>query len=484
MRATHLVALVASLALVGCNGNGSANPKKNNGTTTSTGTGTGGGPTGGGTGTGGGGGGTPATVEVACVEGSNALRWECTVDVTPARDITLTYWRTDGQSVTRTLQTEGAATQHVMNLLFLNKLQDYEVEVEVVDEPTATASTTFTTNNVPGIVDSRLIVTGTPTFDLIGSHVPCSDDAGAVIYDTHTGDLAWYQLLSTSGAFGANDMVQFTEDGTVLGETSGTVIEVDLLGNDVTRLVDQDTALGINVSGIFGNFHHDIFKRNGNFYTIYRENFGGFNDLDNVVIFDDAGNELATWRSLDHMAIPGNWSGDFMHTNTVFVDPAGDIHLSLLSQNMVAKIDGDWTSPTFGDVLWTMTGQGGSDIPSDIAPDFSGLAGPKSWGGQHSVMVRNDGRIQLLDNDNGRGLVISVDEVNLTATVDGEYPTDSGSCGPQGTSRETPNGNVIVGCTGGSVREYDVDTQVMLWEAEDSCSGFSPGASRWYALDW
>ena len=477
------IALAGLLVSVGCaggddgGGDGPGGKPKTTGSTPSTGGGTTGGTTSPG-------GSTPATLEVTCAEGGNALRWECTVDVSPAQDVQLTYWRSDGLSVARTASSTGADTQHVLDLLFLAKLQDYEVEVTAVDDPSAVVTTTFATGDVPGIVDSRLSIDGVPTFSLIGSHIPCSSDAGAVLYDAYTGDLAWYHLLSGTGNFGANDMVQFTDAFTVLGESGGTVVEVDLLGNDVVRLVDQDTALGISVSGIFGNFHHDIFKHADNYYTIYRENFGGFSDLDNVVIFDAAGTELATWRSLDHMAIPGNWSGDFMHTNTVFVDDSGDVYLSLLTQHMVAKFDGDWTGADFGTVLWTMTGQGGSDIPSDIQPDFSALAGPKIWGDQHSVTMRSDGRLQLLDNDNGRALIVSVDEVNLTATVDAEYPAASGTCGPQGTSRETPNGNVLVGCSGDTVREFDLTTQALLWEADEVCSGFSPGSSRWYALDW
>ena len=37
---------------------------------------------------------------------------------------------------------------------------------------------------------------------------------------------------------------------------------------------------------------------------------------------------------------------------------------------------------------------------------------------QHNLTLREDGRLQLLDNGNGRGLVFSLDEVALEAVAD------------------------------------------------------------------
>ena len=104
----------------------------------------------------------------------------------------------------------------------------------------------------------------------------------------------------------------------------------------------------------------------------------------------------------------------------------------------------------------------------------------------HWLHLRDDGMLQLLDNDNGRGLILSLDEKALTATVEAEHPTRSNACGPQGTARSTANGHSVVGCSGDWVREYDT-THTMVWEAEAMCvgGGFNPGSSRWYPLsDW
>jgi hypothetical protein len=207
--------------------------------------------------------------------------------------------------------------------------------------------------------------------------------------------------------------------------------------------------------------------------------------LDNVILFDAAGTELARWRAFDHLPMPAVWGGDFLHTNTVFVDEAGDIYLSWLSLDTVVKLDGDWTSASFGTPQWYLVGNGGSAFGDTFAVDWSLVGGVDAFTDQHSVMLRDDGKLQLLDNAHGRGLVIELDETTLMATVEAEHATRQGACGPQGTARTTAAGHALVGCSGDWVREYDT-AGAMVWEAEAIClsgSPFAQGASRWYPLD-
>lgn len=505
---------LAVLLFAGCNpdddGKESTDPVDDPGTTdtdTTGGGGTGGaggsggvGGTGGTGGTGGAGGtgGTtvdpndapPTQLDVACVVTSNALRYTCTVNVEPAQPVTLSFVRNDGLSASRTVVGDASVATHDLPLYFMSPEVAYDVSVIATAWPGYPATTTIDVGPALEAVASSLEVTGTSTMGMIGTHFPCDSVAIAVVYDTGTGDLLWYQLLEAGGQLGSNDMVQFTEDFTVLGESQGDVIEVDLLGNDVIRLENQDTALGIDADGLFGNFHHDIMKRNGVYYAFYQESYGGggFNEdiLDTVVIFDGTGAELARWYPIDHIELPVDWNGDFLHTNTIFVDEAGDIHLSWLSQATILKIVGDWNAPDFGTPVWLIDGDDDAGMGT-VAVDWSAVGGSNEFADQHSLIVRPDGRLQLLHNDDGRGLVISVDEVGLTATVDAEYPAHENSCGPQGTSRSTLGGNAVVGCAGEWVREFDGVTGDMLWEAEVICGDggnpFGEGATRWYPLD-
>ena len=298
--------------------------------------------------------------------------------------------------------------------------------------------------------------------------------------------------MDPGGQFGSVDMVQFTEDHTVLGESEGDVIEVDLMGEDILRLEDLDDAFGVTAGGLFGNFHHDIMKRNGFYYVFYQENYGGggfeADVLDTVIVFDGTGAEIARWDPFVHLDLPEDWDGDFLHTNTIFVDEAGDMLLSWLSQDTIAKITGDWTSPDFGTPQWILRGSPSGDLEPTITTDWGSIS-PSTFGSQHCLNIRPDGRLMLLDNDHGRGLVLSLDTATSTATVDAEYATGAGLCGPQGTAQGTVAGNAIVGCAGYSLREYDGVTGDEVWSASVQCpdgGGFGPmgGAARWYPLDW
>jgi hypothetical protein len=305
-----------------------------------------------------------------------------------------------------------------------------------------------------------------------------------------TGDLVWYEVMDPGGTFGGVDMVQFTEDHTVLGESEGDVVEVDLMGQDVIRFDHLDQTFGVTATGLFGNFHHDIFKRNGVYYVFYQETYGGGgfggDILDNVILFDGTGAELARWYAIDHLDLPSSWGGDFLHTNSIWVDPDGDMLLSWHTQDTVGKIAGDWTSPDFGDVRWLLRGNASGQLGETITTDW-GSVSPSSFSGQHCVNVRPDGRLTMLDNDHGRGLVLSLDEATSSATVDAAYATGSGNCGPQGTAEGTLAGNALVGCAGDQVREYDGATGDQVWSAEVQCAsggvGFGGGAVRWYPLD-
>jgi hypothetical protein len=212
--------------------------------------------------------------------------------------------------------------------------------------------------------------------------------------------------------------------------------------------------------------------------------------LDEVVIYDSYGQEVRRWHPADHLDIPGFANGDFLHTNSIYVDANGDLYLDWLNQSSFGKMNGDVNDPDFGQVQWILAGDpGDNDIGHHIDVDWSNVS-DNDFGFQHNVHLRNDGRIMLLDNTNGRGLVMTIDEVNLTATVDAEYPTNENSCGAQGTSMDTKAGNAVVGCNTEWVREYDLASNDMIWEAEVDCQnggggGFFGGIAptRWYPLD-
>lgn len=126
------------------------------------------------------------------------------------------------------------------------------------------------------------------------------------------------------------------------------------------------------------------------------------------------------------------------------------------------------------------------DLGNDITLDWSAVSPPARFSGQHCAHLMHDGRLMLLDNDNGRALAVTIDETTMTGTVDAEFPTHEDQCFPQGTAMDSTAGNVLAACWTDWVREYD-PTGLMLWEAQLQCrssGGFGANsAARWYPLD-
>ncbi len=422
----------------------------------------------------------PVAIDVSCASTSNPLRFGCSVTVDPPQPVEVRYSRTDGQGVERAHRSEVTAGTHDVPVFFLAPLNQYDIVVTALEHPLGlSAADSFVTGAPPFDIDSWMTVEGASTMGLIGGELPCDDTAVAVIYDTGTGDLVWYEDIDPSGSLGVLAMVRYTDEQTILGETDGSIVEVDLLGNDIERF---------DVSGYgFLGLHHDIFKSNGLFYGLYQETIGGLT-LDPVVILDNQGNELYEWNPRDHLEIPPGAFGDWLHNNVVWVEEDGTVLLSWLTRDSVAKIDLNPASPTFGEVLWIVDGNPPNQLPEDITVDWSGVPGASFFSGQHNFHRRRDGRYMLLDNDNGRGLVLSIDEVNRTATAEAVYDTVEGSCGAQGTAADTLGGNAVVGCTTEFTREYDGVTGELIWQSEIGCANggggfFGTSSARWYPLD-
>ncbi|HHO49998.1 MAG TPA: hypothetical protein ENK18_03795 [Deltaproteobacteria bacterium] len=431
----------------------------------------------------------PTLLEVTCRGTDNPLRYRCVVEIEPAQPVTLSHARADGLSVVRSQLSDEALTSHDLPVYFLAPATEYTITAMAAAWPSEGVSRTFTSGLPPAYVRSTLEATGASSMGLIGTHLPCNDTAIAVIYDTHTGDLVWYHELARPGTLGVLDMVQFTEDHTILGESMGDLIEVDLTGADLLRLEELDSQL--NGPGCC-TFHHDVFKRGDVYYLMYQDVHEVDDQvrgvLDVVVLLDGTGAEIVRWFPEDHLPIPDDWSGDWLHTNTIYVDEAGDIYLSWRHQDAVSKIVGDPGRPDFGTPIWILQGSDHGDLGSGLTLDWSQVEGSDSFQEQHSLTLTPDGRVMLLDNLHGRGLIIDVDEGSSAAVVEGAYRTVEPICGPQGTARTTSAGNPVVGCSGDWVREYDGVTEEKLWEARVQCLQEPPdrartGAVRWYPLD-
>jgi Arylsulfotransferase (ASST) len=168
--------------------------------------------------------------------------------------------------------------------------------------------------------------------------------------------------------------------------------------------------------------------------------------LDCAVVEIDlaSGRRLFEWHSVDHIAIDetvidppgeGDAAYDYVHLNSIDVDHDGRLLLSARNTSAVYKVD-----RSTGEIVWRLGGRR-SDFAMGEGADF---------GWQHDVRRQVDGTITVFDDrkppELGRGLVLALDEVAMTATAVRSYERPEGlEITSQGNMQILPNGNVLVG---------------------------------------
>lgn len=413
----------------------------------------------------------PSVISASCEPTDNPLRFSCTVSVDPPQPVQIRFSKSDGTGISRVHTSEDAASEHTVGLYMMAPETDYDFTAETLVPGDSTASGSLTTGALP-VPPPVMTVTGTSAVPYVGLHTPCLNPAAtAQIFDTATGELLWYQEVDPTPSLGLRHMLRFTEDHTVLADTANAIVEVDLMGNELFR-----STVGVDFSE---GLHHDLNKKDGLIYALFEE--PGDPIMDGFHVFDASGPPMMSWYSSDFFTPPGGVIGSWMHTNTIWIDPSGDVLLSLYNFATVIKVDGDLSSPSFGELIWAMSGDGSDDLGDDFEIDWSLVEQGDLFQRQHDVKLMPDGRMLMLDNHLGRALAISFDEVAMTATVDASYASPEFVCGPQGTAGYAA-GHVFVGCDVPTLLEYD-DTGTVVWEITAACDAAEASITRWYPLE-
>jgi hypothetical protein len=153
------------------------------------------------------------------------------------------------------------------------------------------------------------------------------------------------------------------------------------------------------------------------------------------------GRVLLEWHSFDSIAleesyspVEANW--DFFHINSVDLDSDGNYLVSGRSTHTVYKIDRS------GEILWRLGGK-----RSDFA---MGPGSTFAW--QHHARRQLDGTLTIFDNGStpaveprSRGLILDVDEQEMTTSLLHPYTHAKILSGSQGSVQLLPGGNVFIG---------------------------------------
>ena len=155
------------------------------------------------------------------------------------------------------------------------------------------------------------------------------------------------------------------------------------------------------------------------------------------------GDLLFQWRASDYFAIEESLAPiksfgkteelafDFFHINSISKDAAGDYLIS--SRYMCALICVNHTS---GDLIWQLGGLGNdfTDLSEGAATDFS-WQHHASWHDNETITVFDNGAYDRLESAKySRGLILSVDQTQMTATLLQDYiPPQGFLAGSQGS---------------------------------------------------
>jgi len=156
-------------------------------------------------------------------------------------------------------------------------------------------------------------------------------------------------------------------------------------------------------------------------------------------------NVVFQWRSWDHFQITDVVSHDltaksvdYVHGNSIDVDPDGNLIISSRHMNEVTKI-----SRTTGDILWRLGGRNNQ---------FTFINEPISFSHQHCARRLPNGHIILFDNGNfrtpefSRAVEYAIDEVQKTATLVWQYRHNPDVFTVAGGSvQRLSNGNTMIG---------------------------------------
>ena len=394
--------------------------------------------------------GPPPTVlsaEASITDGNSLIaRVQGSLD-TPGH-VFVEYWSDGvGRFRSRTIRSEG--TRYTAHLVRLRANTEYGYQVfgdNLAGDISQGPSGSIVTGDLPdGLKKASFnVVGGTPTHDLTYLEFRQEDFLGLAAFDGQ-GHVVWY--FAGPGEEQPYVMARKPNGNLVYiagfegGTTAKALVEINPLGEEVDRLVDECSP--------FGPIHHEVqILPDGRVMYLSRKilkpGYGNPpkpQEGDTLGIWDQArGENKIVWNIFDFISpadrtvpdsnrtLPGNpvWGGcdrdrtvqDWSHGNSAVMAPDGSVLVSLGHLDQIVSI-----APDFQSIRWRLGGPGSDFTFPDPRDKFYH---------QHTAVPLPNGNILLFDNGNyrptaegglySRALELSLDLEKMTASKVWQFP--------------------------------------------------------------
>jgi len=281
---------------------------------------------------------------------------------------------------------------------------------------------------------------------------------GPMVLD-NSGEVVWFLPVQSEDDYAMDFKVQYYQGEPVLTWEVGKVVAGYSLGEHVIFDGSYQEITRLSAANGYRADHHDflIISDDTAMFTIYSPvsmdlfSVGGPKNgavADGIVQAVDIGigEMLFEWHSLDHVALDESYyqpskdqrkAFDYFHINSIDIDHDSNLIVSARNTSTVYKID-----TMNGEVMWRLGGKK-SDFKMGPGTPFAN---------QHDARRLSDGTITIFDNggwnggEHSRGLVLELDEDEMTVSLVREYPHPYGQkSDTQGNMQTLPKGNVFIG---------------------------------------